>query len=257
MGKISVVINTYNAERDLRQVLESVKEFDEIVVCDMESTDRTLEIAKEYGCKIVIFPKANHVSAEPARTFAIQSATNEWVLVVDADEVVTKELREYLYQYIESDHHQCGLYIPRKNYIMGCFMKSSYPDYQLRFFKREGTVWPPYVHTFPKVEGPTEKIPKDRQDTALIHLSSTAFSQLQKLNDYTENEVEKRKDMKVTYAKMLFSPAYRFFKAYILKGGFRYGKMGLIQATHNAMYKFVVMQKVLEAQNRRDILNHK
>ena len=136
-------------------------------------------------------------------------------------------------------------------------MKSSYPDYQLRFFKREGTVWPPYVHTFPKVEGPTEKIPKDRQDTALIHLSSTAFGQLQKLNDYTENEVEKRKDMKVTYAKMLFSPAYRFFKAYILKGGFRYGKMGLIQATHNAMYKFVVMQKVLEAQNRRDILNHK
>ena len=53
MAKISVVINTYNAERDLEQVLESVKLFDEVVVCDMESTDRTVEIARRRGCRIV------------------------------------------------------------------------------------------------------------------------------------------------------------------------------------------------------------
>ena len=255
MGKISIVINTYNAERDLRQVLESVKDFDEIVVCDMESTDRTLEIAKEYGCKIVTFPKGDCTICEPARQFAIQSARCEWVLVVDADEIVTKELHDYLYHHIESDNRKCGLYIPRKNYMMGCFMKSSYPDYQLRFFKRDGTVWPPYIHSVPKVDGPTEKVPKGRQELALIHLSNTAFSHLKRLNDYTENEVEKRKDMKVTYAKMLFSPAFRFFKSYILKGGIRYGKIGLIQAAHNAMYKFVIMEKVMEAQNKRNILN--
>lgn len=254
MVKISIVINTYNAERDLRQVLESVKDFDEIVICDMESTDHTVEIAKDYGCKIVTFPKANHMSAEPARTFAIQSASSEWILVVDADEIVTKELREYLYHYIENDNHKCGLYIPRKNYIMGCFMKSSYPDYQLRFFKREGTVWPPYVHTFPTVDGPTEKIPKECKELAFIHLSSTTFDQIRKLNEYTENEVNKKKDMKVTFAKMLFSPAFRFFKSYILKGGIWYGKIGLIQAVHNAMYKFVIMQKILETQNKNNLL---
>ena len=54
-NKISVIINTYNAEQHLRKVLDSVKDFDEVVVCDMESTDHTLEIAKEYGCKIVTF----------------------------------------------------------------------------------------------------------------------------------------------------------------------------------------------------------
>ena len=89
--KISVVINTYNAEQHLEKVLESVKEFDEIVVCDMESTDHTLDIARKYDCKIVTFPKADHKSAEPARTFAIQSASNKWVLVVDADEIITPE----------------------------------------------------------------------------------------------------------------------------------------------------------------------
>ena len=78
-NKISVVINTYNAERDLAQVLEAVKNFDEVLICDMESTDSTLDIARQYGCRIVTFPKANHKSAEPARTFAIQSAAYPWV----------------------------------------------------------------------------------------------------------------------------------------------------------------------------------
>lgn len=61
-NKISVVINTYNAERHLKEVLESVKDFDEIVVCDMESTDHTLAIAREYGCKIVTFAKKTTTS---------------------------------------------------------------------------------------------------------------------------------------------------------------------------------------------------
>ena len=65
-NKISVVINTYNAEKFLKRVLDSVKDFDEIVVCDMESTDNTVAIAKEYGCKVVVFPKGDCVSAEPA-----------------------------------------------------------------------------------------------------------------------------------------------------------------------------------------------
>ena len=72
--EISVVINTYNAEKFLQRVLDSVKDFDEVVICDMESTDHTVEIAQRAGCKVVTFPKGNHTCAEPARTFAIQSA---------------------------------------------------------------------------------------------------------------------------------------------------------------------------------------
>ena len=146
--KISVVINTYNAEEYLDRVLETVKDFDEVVVCDMESTDHTIEIARKHGCKVVTFPKGNHVSAEPARTFAIQSASSKWVLVIDADELVTPQLKDYLYDIIAHEDAPKGLYIPRKNFFMGRFMHCFYPDYQLRFFIREGTEWPPYVHTF-------------------------------------------------------------------------------------------------------------
>ncbi|MBR6493797.1 MAG: glycosyltransferase, partial [Prevotella sp.] len=87
-NKISVIINTYNASQHLQAVVEAVKDFDEVLVCDMESTDDTIEIARQYGCRVVTFPKEGHTIVEPAREFAIHEAENEWVLVVDADEVV-------------------------------------------------------------------------------------------------------------------------------------------------------------------------
>ena len=99
-NKISVVINTYNAELHLARVLEAVKDFDEILICDMESTDSTLEIAKKYGCKVVTFERKKYNIVEPAREYAIHEAKYPWVLVVDADEIVTPALREYLYQRI-------------------------------------------------------------------------------------------------------------------------------------------------------------
>ena len=101
--KISVVINTYNAALYLNEVLDSVKDFDEIVVCDMESTDDTVRIAKEKGCKVVNFAKGDISICEPARNFAIQSAKYDWVLVVDADEIVTPALRSYLYERLEKE----------------------------------------------------------------------------------------------------------------------------------------------------------
>ena len=249
-NKISVVINTYNAERHLEKVLTAAKEFDEIVVCDMESTDNTVKIAEQFGCKVVTFPKKDYVSAEPARNFAIQSASNPWVLVVDADEIITKELRVYLYKQIEANDCPAGLYIPRKNYVMNKFIKQTYPDPQLRFFKKEGADWPPYVHTFPKVDGRVEKIPPERMELALIHISDTVYEQLHKMNQYTENEVVKRKGLKVSVIKIFAKCTLRFFKSYILKGGIRYGIRGLAYAINDANYKFYTMLKIWEKQNQ-------
>ena len=246
--QISVVINTYNASKYLAQVLDAVKNFDEIVVCDMESTDNTVDIAREHGCKIVTFPKANHKSAEPARTFAIQSATSDWVLVVDADEVVSESLRSYLYDFIKDPGKIRGLYIPRKNYTMKVFLPSSYPDYQLRFFIKEGTTWPPYVHTFPKVQGALDYIPKSRKDCAFDHLDDSTRASINRLNNYTDNEVEKHAGQKVTLFKLFASPMIRFIKQYFIKGGIFYGIPGYIDAFRSAQYKFTVLCKLYEKQ---------
>ena len=131
-NKISVVINTYNASRHLARVLDSVKDFDEIVICDMESTDDTLEIAERYGCKVVTFPKGDLQICEPARQTAIEAASCKWVLVVDADELVTPQLKDYLYESIAREDAPKGLWIPRKNYFMSRFMHCFYPDFSLQ-----------------------------------------------------------------------------------------------------------------------------
>jgi len=248
--RISVVINTYNARQHLRKVLESVKDFDEVVVCDMESTDDTREIAAEYGCRIVTFPKADHKSAEPARTFAIQSASNHWVLVVDADEIVTPELREVLYGIIRQPGCAEGWYIPRQNMFMGMFVRDFHYDYQLRFFIREGTEWPPYVHTFPKIQGRVERLKAGREARLLHLMDETMHEYMEKMNLYTDNEVDKKRAKGYGLGALLWRPVWRFFKNYVMDGGFRMGTRGLIRALLHAYYQFVLVAKIMEERYR-------
>ena len=246
--RISVVINTYNARQHLAKVLESVKDFDEVVVCDMESTDDTVAIAEQYDCKVVTFPKGNHTCCEPARTFAIQSASNPWVLVVDADEIVTPELREALYEVEkEGSSPVAGYYIPRQNMFMGMFVRDFHYDYQLRFLVREGTEWPPTIHSLPKVPGRVEKL-KAPKEARLLHLmDETMHEYVAKMNVYTDNETEKKQ---YGVAALFWRPLWRFFKSYVMDGSFRMGTRGLIRSGMHAVYQFILVAKIIEKRYR-------
>ncbi len=244
---ISVVINTYNAERHLEEVLQSVEGFDEVLVCDMESTDRTLEIARRHGCRIVTFPKGNHLSAEPARTFAIQQATHPWVLVVDADELVTPQLRDYLYRKIQQPDCPQGLYIPRRNRIMNQLERGRLRDHQLRFFIREGTTWPPFVHTFPQVNGRVERMKDGTDETILVHLDENYMhDRIEKLNRYSDNEVEKQAGRHYGVAALFYRPLWRFFKSYVMDQGYKNGVAGLINSMNVGLYQFLIVAKIIE-----------
>lgn len=250
-NKISVVINTYNAEEHLQPVLDSVKEFDEVLICDMESTDGTLDIARRNGCRIVTFPKANHKSAEPARTFAIQSARFKWVLVVDADELISAELRHYLYERIQHADCPAGLYLFRRNKFIGKYGRDWSHDYQLRFFIREGTVWPPYVHTFPEVQGRVERAPSKY---AIVHLADETIRHwVTKMNEYTDNEVDKKADRHYGLCALFLRPLWRFLRNYLLMGGFMNGKRGLLQAMQWALYQQVMVMKIIERKLRSEL----
>ncbi len=248
-NKISVVINTYNEESSLPEILEYVKDFDEILVCDMESTDKTVEIAREKGCRVISYPKGNLTIAEPARDFAIHSATYPWVLTVDADEIIPVALKQYLYDYIKGENCADGLMIPRRNFVMNIFVKNSYPDYQLRFFKRDKATWPPYVHSKPVIDGTIEKINASQTELAMIHKSMTLHTKLAKMNTYTTNEIERRPNERVNILRIFVKCTFRFFQSYILRGGIFQGISGLVLAVNEANYKFYTLVKIWEHRN--------
>ena len=100
---------------------------------------------------LIIFPKGNYRIVEPARQFAINHAKYPGIFVVDADEIVPSSLHDYLYIRIQDSQCPEGIMIPRKNYFMGHFMHASYPDYILRFFKKEKCQWPSAIHCSPKI----------------------------------------------------------------------------------------------------------
>ncbi len=245
-AKISVVINTYNAEKDLHRVLESVKDFDEVVVCDMESTDKTVAIASEMGCKVVTFPKGTLSICEPARNFAIQSASNEWVLVVDADEIVTAELRDYLYQRVEGGDCPDGLFVPRHNMFLGKIIRSS-NDYQLRMLRRDKVDWPPVIHRRPQVDGNVEYIRTKNKNVCLYHLyDANIQKRVEKINQYTNYEISKRMTKRYGVCTILFRPLWFFLRCLFMQGSVMEGKRGIIKAHMAALYEIIMISKIAE-----------
>lgn len=243
--RISAVINTYNASEHLAKVLDHLKGFDEIVVCDMESTDDTIAIAHQYGCKTVTFPKGDIKICEPARNTAIQAASNDWVLVVDADELIPHTLRDYLYEFIKNPGDTMALDIPRINKFMGSSISST-PDFQLRFFRKEKVDWPAIIHANPKIDGPVKKVPT-RSEFSIIHLDDASISsRLNKLNNYTDYEVPKRSQKHYGALSIFVRPVWFFIKNYIIGGGYKDGKRGLVHSYMASVYQIVLLAKLLE-----------
>jgi glycosyltransferase involved in cell wall biosynthesis len=132
---LSVAIIAGNEEKKIGDCLESVKWADEIIVVDSGSTDRTVEIAKRYTDKVFIRKWEGYA---PQKQFAIDQATCDWILSLDADERVSPELKDEILKILESETEFDGFYIPRRNFFLGKWIKSCgwYPNYQLRLFKK-------------------------------------------------------------------------------------------------------------------------
>lgn len=243
---ITVVINTQDSARHLPRVLDNLKGFDEIVVCDMESTDSTLEIAGDAGAKTLKFTRGDHAHFNQVRMTGIRAASSEWVLVIEPDELVPPELCDYLYKFIRNPGDVCGLYIPRKNYIFHIFRHSQYPGYQLRFFRRSCVVWPSGPQAGPDVKGPVERIPARRMELALVHIPRDLSTLLDHLNRYTSTEAQSDLPDRIGLLQISTQPFLSFLNAYILKGAWRYGVAGYISAKSSSVYRYYTLAKRYE-----------
>ncbi|MDX2084534.1 MAG: glycosyltransferase family 2 protein [Candidatus Melainabacteria bacterium] len=248
---ISAVVHTYNSEKYLAACLESLQSqwIQEIVVCDMHSTDATQAICQRFGVRLLLHEKIPLV--EPARPVAIAATTGDWVLVLDSDEMAPAALIECLAERIRQPEPADAYHIPVQNIIWGKPLRAAYPDYHVRFFRKACfNEWPPYVHRGAAVGGVHAWLPAKNHTYAIRHHSySDITGFIAKMNHYTTFEVEKYLQKGVRYHPVvaLLRAKAEFGKRYLLKAGFLDGVHGLHFALLMAFYKYVALLKLWDA----------
>lgn len=257
-GKISVVINTLNEEKNIERAISSIQGLaDEILVCDMHSDDDTALLARKLGAKVIFTKRTGYV--EPARNFAISKVEHEWILILDADEEVPEGLASKLKDIISQAGVTTHVEIPRKNIIFGHWMKASmwWPDYHIRFFKAGSVVWGDKIHSKPRAQGQGLKLPKDERWAIIHHHYSSVWQYLERMNRYSSIQARELKKEKYQFAwqDLITKPLSEFLSRFFANRGFEDGLHGLALSLLQAFSFLVVYLKVweLEEFDGRDI----
>lgn len=211
---LSVVLATFNEEKNLPSCLDSLKDIaDEIVITDGTSSDKTIEIAKEFGAKVII--TTNKPNFHINKQMAIDAATKNWILQMDADEHVGQELKEEIKEILEKDPKEFnGYWMPRKNWFLGRFLMKGgqYPDYTLRLYRKgKGRLPQKDVHEQAEVEGKVGYL-----KSALLHYPYASFKHYVKkwnfYNNFYAVQIKEEQENKNILQKIFYALMYLFIR---------------------------------------------
>ena len=238
---ITVAVITKNEEGNIARCLESLTWADEIIVLDDESTDKTVEVARRYTPNV----KVKKMDIEGRhRNYAYSLAKNSWVLSLDADEVVSKELAEELESLMKSDIPHAALTIPIKAYIGSYWIRHGgwYPASKVRLFKKDKFKYDEVeVHPRVFIDGSCGHLTKD-----IEHYSYRDFHDFfASLNNQTTLEAKKwfNERRKIGFLKMMRKFYDRFIKSFFLKKGYKDGLIGFVVAYGNGLYQMMSYAK--------------
>lgn len=280
MNKLSIVVATRNEEENIGRCLESIKDIaSEIVVVDEYSTDRTRKIAQEYGAKVFLEP--HHDIFHITKQKALEKATGDWVLQLDADEVVTSELARQITSVADGeevsvnnpifDRHQklvegrdgkigkstgeiVGYFIPRRNIFLGKSLIHAgvYPDGVIRLIKKGKASFPQKsVHEQIQLDGEVGWLSGD-----LLHYDSPTLKRyLSRFNRYTDLQAQELrikdtpKNAGYFFLYVIYKPLYTFCNLYFRHKGILDGPQGFLWSFFSAMhfpisyYKYITNEK--------------
>lgn len=235
MLDLTAIILAKNEERNIGPCIKSVQFADEILVIDDGSTDRTVEIAKSLGARVI--EHALNGDWGQQETFAIGQARHNWILRIDADERVTPKLQQYIEKAVQADEKIAYRNV-RLNYFWGQPLLHGgwFHDYGVHLVPKEGThvegrVHQAVVHPYPEKKWPRE--------AHLIHYPYKSWEHyMNKFNTYTTLAAQKYKDTGRTphFRDIILHPIMAFIKMYILQGGWKDGKLGFILACSHYFY---------------------
>ncbi|RUM44898.1 MAG: glycosyltransferase family 2 protein [Desulfurobacterium sp.] len=248
--KLSVGILTFNSERKIGEVLRSVKDIaDEVVILDSGSKDRTLEMAESFGARIFFRKFDNFVNQ---KNHLLSLCRGEWVLFIDDDEVVSKELASEILKVKEINPPIAGYYVNVLTNYLGRWIRHAwYPDWHLRLARREKCRWEGEgVHERLVVNGETGYLKGD-----LLHYSYPSVSyHLKKIDLYTSLYAEGafKRGKRFSLLKLLSSPIGAFLRRYVLKKGFLDGFEGFVLSVMASYYTFLKYLKLWEMEKNEE-----
>jgi glycosyltransferase involved in cell wall biosynthesis len=248
MSGLSVVIITRDEEEAIGAALDSVAFADEIVLVDSGSRDRTVEIARSRGAKVIETTDWPGFGAQKNR--ALDHATHDWVFSLDADERVTPELRAEIEAVVKGNASLDAYEVPRLSSYCGRYLRHGgwWPDYVTRLFRREKARFSDdLVHERLVVSGSTGKLK--------AHLLHEAFEDLEevlrKVDQYSTANARMMhaRGKRGSLASAILHGGWAFFRTYVLRAGFLDGRHGFMLAVSNAegtYYRYLKLMRLSE-----------
>ena len=247
MPPVTATVITKNEADSIADALKSLSWADEIVLVDAESTDDTVAIARQFTDRVYVRAWTGYVDQ---KNHAASLAAHDWIFSLDADERVPDDLRSEILEALASDQKERGFRMARVSFYLGRWMRTTdmYPDYQLRLYDRRHARWEGmHVHESVKVAtGPVGYLKHELQHHPYKDLSE----HLIRMDRYTTLAARQmfEKGRRATRLELLFHPPIAFARNYVLKGGFRDGKPGLIISLVNSYYVMLKFAKLWELQ---------
>jgi glycosyltransferase involved in cell wall biosynthesis len=247
LSTVACVVITKNEEANIQDCLRSAQWANELIVVDAESCDKTAELARTCGAKVFVRPWPGFGLQ---KNFAMAQASSDWILILDADERVTEELREEIKACLAgwTSGAPVAYRIPRRNFFYGAWVSGGgvYPDYQVRLFRRG-------IAQYNDVAVHENLIVEGKIGTFAGHLDHYTERRIRdhfkKFGLYTTLAAqEKAKTVRtVNWIDLVFRPLVILVKTYVLKQGYGDGVRGLIVCVFASMYTFVKYAKLWDA----------
>jgi len=226
MEKLTAIIPTYNEAHNIVDAIRSLDFADEIMIVDSFSTDNTIELAKPLSTSLL---QREYENSASQKNWAIPQARHNWILLLDADERITPELKEEVLQILKSNPDKSGFWIPRINHFMGKRIRFSgwQGDKVIRLFKRDECRYEQkHVHAEIITKGEVGKLKHPISHNTFVSLEAMQ----KKLDRYAKWQAKDydRRTGSITLYHLVFKPFVRFLKHYIFQLGILDGKVGYI-----------------------------
>lgn len=243
---VTLAIITLNEESNISRCIESVPWASEVIVVDSGSTDQTVAIARKLGA---VVQHQDFLGFRKQKQVAVEMASYNWILSLDADEALSQELSEEIQKKFKDDLKADGYMMPRLSYHMGRWIRHGgwYPDYQLRLFNKHTAHWGGgHVH---------EKVVAEKVERFKNNIHHWVFRdlthQVEANNRYSGLGAQDLKDKKKKFniLKLIFKPISKFLECYVTKRGFLDGLPGFIIAVGAAYSVFLKFAKLYELES--------